>query len=72
MPELPKLNQEELERREAYQIFFDTESGQRIMADLKERYYDANLLVRTSTNSTLYNLGMRDVVRYLMTMEKEK
>lgn len=56
------------ERLTAYQQVFDSEAGQQVLKDLHEQFYDVDLLNKTSAHATHYNLGLRDVVRYINEM----
>jgi hypothetical protein len=60
------IRAKELGRVATYHRLFNTEDGKRVLEDLKNRYYDEELFVRDDPMGTSYNVGMRDVVKFLM------
>lgn len=66
MPTVEELREKQTELASAYHDTFRSESGQKVLKDLKAQFYDSDLLNRSSEHNTMYNLGLRDAVRYIL------
>lgn len=64
--------EKEKERITAYRDAFKSEAGQKVIKDLKQRFYDVDLLNKHSPHNTHYNLGMRDTVRHILETLEER
>lgn len=67
-PDLETIRENQKALQRAYSNLFETADGKTVLADLKDRYYDAPLFVAGDPTSTCYNNGLRDVVRTIIEM----
>ena len=50
---------------EDYKLVFKSDEGQKILQDLRERFYDRETFVRGEPDTTAYNQGARGVLFYI-------
>lgn len=66
MSTIGELKEKHIELVTAYRDVFKSEAGQKVLKDIREQFYDSDLLNRSSEHNTMYNLGLRDTVRYIL------
>ena len=50
-----------------YRLVFTSKEGERVLQDLRERFYDRDTFVRGETDTTAYNQGARSVLFFIFT-----
>jgi hypothetical protein len=50
---------------EDYKLIFKSDEGQKVLQDLRERFYDRDTFVRGETDTTAYNQGARSVLFFI-------
>jgi len=48
-----------------YKFVFQSDEGQKVLQDLRERFYDRETFVRGEPDTTAYNQGARGVLFYI-------
>jgi hypothetical protein len=48
-----------------YKFVFKSDEGQKVLQDLRERFYDRETFVRGEPDTTAYNQGARGVLFYI-------
>ena len=48
-----------------YRLVFTSKEGERVLQDLRERFYDRETFVRGAPDTTAYNQGARGVLFYI-------
>ena len=48
-----------------YRLVFTSKEGERVLQDLRERFYDRDIFVRGETDTTAYNQGARSVLFFI-------
>ncbi len=48
-----------------YRLVFTSKEGERVLQDLRERFYDRETFVRGEPDTTAYNQGARGVLFYI-------
>jgi len=48
-----------------YRLVFTSKEGERVLQDLRERFYDRDTFVRGETDTTAYNQGARSVLFFI-------
>jgi|TARA_R100000329_G_C7443618_1_gene155960 hypothetical protein len=51
---------------EDYKLIFKSDEGQKVLQDLRERFYDRDTFVRGEPDTTAYNQGARGVLFYIL------
>tara|TARA_R100001015_G_C4595790_1_gene151008 strand:- start:474 stop:683 length:210 start_codon:yes stop_codon:yes gene_type:complete len=51
---------------EDYKLVFKSSEGQKVLQDLRERFYDRDTFVRGELDTTAYNQGARGVLFYIL------
>jgi hypothetical protein len=54
--------------REAYQLVFNSEEGQRVLEDLQKRFHIHGTVFSTEPTDTAYREGQRTVVLFIQSM----
>lgn len=54
--------------REAYQLVFNSEDGQKVLDDLKRRFHIHGTVFSTEPTDTAYREGQRTVVLFIQSM----
>ena len=51
--------------KDDYRLVFTSTEGERVLQDLRERFYDRDTFVRGETDTTAYNQGARSVLFFI-------